>query len=232
MIMIRTNYSIHLNAQGNHSLRRLINVSVNDWRVSAFTLLIGSAFLIIISSLAHADDSELPVKYDAKDITMVSGPAVPTGQLFLPMPNWSKSPALATTPWQLTPNGTRPAVVAAATHAPMSPPKEPMTTPVTEQAKEVVAKPAPAPEPPALMAVSPFLQWVKSNPKAADDARTQAAANAPAPTVPATANTIVAGPNGASNSQDPYWLPPMIDSSNFGSGPVTGSAAIYSTPQR
>jgi hypothetical protein len=83
----------------------------------------------------------------------------------------------------------------------------------------------PPPEPPALVAVSPFLEWIKDHPgNAATDAQKQAAAYQ-SPAVPPNA------PAPAAPGSDPYWMPPLGES---GSGSITtgSGAAIYSTPQR
>jgi hypothetical protein len=142
-------------------------------------------------------------------------------------------------PDKLKPLGKSPVVAVAPAPAPLAPPPEPHQV-VSTPAPSAQPKPAPAPaEPPALIAVSPFLEWIKTNPQAAAaEARQQANVyRAPAPSDSAPANgpgnPASMAPGAPGNPQDTYWLPPLIDSPNFGSGAVGGSsAAIYSTPQR
>jgi len=89
-----------------------------------------------------------------------------------------------------------------------------------------------------MVTVSPFLQWIKTNPQAAAVQARQQAAGYQAPTAPGANSANAAAVNGQSpagapgGSEEPYWLPPLIGSADFGSSPVGGSAAIYSTPQR
>jgi hypothetical protein len=118
--------------------------------------------------------------------------------------------------------------------APLAPPKE---TPPAPQETVAKAKPSPAPAEtsPALIAVSPFLQWIKANPQSAAVEARQQANSYHAPSTSETSSTggpstPASGPTGP--VEDPYWLPPLLDSASFGPQPVTGSAAIYSTPQR
>jgi hypothetical protein len=248
--MLHTNYAVHPNRCSDSFWRRIVALSINDWRVSAYSLVIVSVCLIIISSMAHGDEMGGQSQDDTKDMISYtrsgSDPLPPTGEpsvtssapLFLPMPTWAHGASLPALPYQLTPMGKKPVVVAASASAPvpepLEPPKDTASTAPPPEPKETAPKPVPAPEAPALIAVSPFLQWIKSNPKAADEAREEAShPTAQTPTGPTTgANVITAGPNGNTNAPDPYWLPPLIDSAEFSAGPVGGSAAIYSTPQR
>jgi hypothetical protein len=86
-------------------------------------------------------------------------------------------------------------------------------------------EPAPvASNPPALVAASPFLEWIKNHPQeAAEQARKEA-------------DTPTAGPAAsAAPGAAPYWMPPMIDTgapAAPGGDNGSGSAATYSTPQR
>ena len=243
--MLHTHKAIHIDASRDKSRRKAAGSSINDWRVSAYSLIIVSVILIVISSRAHGDEATGAPQSDTKEISYTSaGPSQPNlAAGFLAMPSWAHGVTMPALPYQLTPMGKKPvgvavtaksAVTASATPAPLAPPKETEALASPPESKDTTAKPAPAPEPPALIAVSPFLQWIKSNPKAADEAREQAAhSTAQAPPSPANgANTITAGPTANANAQDPYWLPPLIDSADFSTGPVGGSAAIYSTPQR
>jgi len=118
--------------------------------------------------------------------------------------------------------------------APLTPPKE---TPPTPQETVAKAKPAPAPAEtsPALITVSPFLQWIKANPQAAAAEARQQANSYHAPATSEAGSPGAPGtpaPGAANGGEDPYWLPPLLDSSSFGPQAVGGSAAIYSTPQR
>jgi hypothetical protein len=249
--MLRTHNAIQFGASRDKSRRKIAGRSINDWRVSAYTLIIVSVILIVISSRVRGDEVTRAPQSDTKEMSYTTtgvgisyttaGPAQPnlaTG--FLTMPSWAHGATMPALPYQLTPMGKKPVVVAKTTPtaspapAPLAPPKDTAAPEPAPESKDTAAKPAPAPETPALIAVSPFLQWIKSNPKAADEAREQAAhSTAQAPTGSASgANTITAGPTANANAQDPYWLPPLIDSADFSTGPVGGSAAIYSTPQR
>ncbi len=252
--MLHTDNAIHFNASRDKSRRKTAGSSISDWRVSAYSLIVVSILLIVISSRAHGDEVTGAPPSDTKEMSYTtsgvglsyttyttagpSQPSLATG--FLALPSWAHSATMPALPYQLTPTGKKPVVTAktastaSATPAPLAPPKETAASAPPPETKDTVAKPAPVPEPPALIAVSPFLQWIKSNPKAADEAREQAAhSTTQAPASPANgANTITAGPTANANAQDPYWLPPLIDSADFSTGPVGGSAAIYSTPQR
>jgi len=250
--MPHTNYAVHLELSRDKSWRKILSFSINDWRVSAYSLVIVSIFLVIISSIAHGDEMTGTPQEDTKEMSYTTsgvgisyttaGPSQPSlTPGFLSMPGWAHTPSMAALPYQLTPMGKKPVVTTTSSPSvdtlTLAPPKETVTPPAPPpETKETVEKPAPAtaPEAPALIAVSPFLQWIKSNPKAAEEAREQA--NRTTPQTPASApnsaNTTTAGPAGNTNSQDPYWLPPLIDSAEFGTAPVGGSAAIYSTPQR
>ncbi len=143
----------------------------------------------------------------------------------------------------LKPMGAKKAVLTTppvAASAPLAPPKD-AEKPTVVVAKPTVVAPAPAPSP-ALIAVSPFLDWIKANPQAAaEQARQQASTyQAGDPTGPVVA---APAPNAAPNNSGtvpvvvgpaPYWMPPLIDAAPFtsNSGNITGSgAAIYSTPQ-
>jgi hypothetical protein len=161
---------------------------------------------------------------------------------FLPLPSWARGAVMPPLPQALKPMGRKVVVLTtppAAAPEPLAPPRE--TAPPTV----IVAKPTPvapaSPSTPALIAVSPFLEWIKANPQAAaEQARQQANtytagsdANPPAATTNGNAapNTNGTAP-GSSTAAAPYWLPPLIDSAPFGAGATGSSAAIYSTPQR
>jgi hypothetical protein len=189
----------------------------------------GIILLLIFLSLAfaHADgDTGLPGD-DPKDLGPVR-PEVSTtscvSEMFLPMPEWSRFEKMPPLPEVLTPMGhslvhdekPRPAALAETKPDAAPPPK-------------LAPKPKVAQPDPDQVAISPFLQWIKDHPDAAAQARKQAVVDAGAPAAGSTA----AAPAPA----DPYWMPPMIDSSASGSdvqaaGGVGGSAAIYSRPQR
>lgn len=189
--------------------------------------------------------------HDAKELQPVEAPAPPPAPAapscdaaFLPLPGWAHGAVMPPLPDVLTPMGkkvvlTTPPVPAP---APLTPPKEPAPPTVVVEKPKVVEPP---PQNPALIAVSPFLDWVKANPQAAAaQAHQQAAAyESGSDTVSAVAPTAPATPpaNGATGpivvpTPAPYWMPPLIDAAPFGtynSGNVSGSsAAIYTTPQR
>jgi len=85
-------------------------------------------------------------------------------------------------------------------------------------------------------AMSPFLRFCNGSrptPGRRRPGRQQASSDhAPTPAdatddgTGAVSHTPAGAPAG---SEDPYWLPPLIDSADFGPTPVSGSAAIYST---
>jgi hypothetical protein len=175
--------------------------------------------LILVSfGLAHADDATGLPQDDPKDVSSQQAEAAPctTGEFFLPIPSWSRFVKMPPLPEQLTPMGKSPVVA------------KPAPAAVAETKPDAAPLPKPAAKPkapastddPALIAVSPFLQWVKDHPQeAATQARKQADDDSAGP-------PIVVNPG-----VDPYWMPPMIDGTTP-APPVTGSAAIYSTPQR
>jgi hypothetical protein len=229
------------------NLRRIAISCLNDWRVSAYSLLLLSIFLIILSNLVHGDDLTGQPVDDPKDLMPASTtPAQSTIQtgLFVPMPVWARGIIMPPLPVELKPMGGKTAVAGPPPPpAPLAPPKETTVTttassaPTPASSSEKSSTNA-AENNPALVAVSPFLQWIKTNPQAAAaQARQQAesyhagppADSAAAIAPGATGHTPIAAPGGTG---DPYWLPPLIDSADFGPTPVSGSAAIYSTPQR
>lgn len=216
--------------------RRPKTGGLNDWRVSAYSLIVVSVLLIVFSSLAHADDLTGLSDNDPKDLMPAPHQTAPrcaaSGDLtFQPLPTWAHGVIMPPLPYQLTPMGRKPVSFTAAAPAP-APPAPPKEAPAsTTTASASAPKPAPAPENPALISVSPFLQWIKANPQAAAaEAHQQANGYHPAPNGGPGAP---GAPVGAPGAEDPYWLPPLIDSSTFSTstGPG-GSAAIYSTPQR
>lgn len=247
--MARLHYATHLNMTDGNLLRRLVTYSITDWRVSAYALILVSFFLILVSSRAHGDEFTGLPHGDPKDLgssPVTTAPPPPTTScdpfalapatsFFAPLPSWAHG-TIAALPYQLTPFGRKPVEVAANKPAveSLAPPKE--ATPVPAVSTPMPPpKPAPPQESPALVAVSPFLQWVKANPQAAAaEARQQAASeNAQTPTGPTTATTAPSpAAQAAPAPAAPYWLPPLIDSGEFGGSPGGSSAAIYSTPQR
>ena len=173
--------------------------------------------LILVSiGLAQADDQTGLPQGDPKDISSEQAQPAPCtpDEYFLPMPGWTHFVKMPPLPGTLTPMGKSPTVAtpAPAAVAETKPDAAPMPKPA--------AKPKAAAPDPDLIAVSPFLQWVKDHPQeAAAQAQKQV-------------QTYNAGPPaGTPIGVDPYWMPPMIDN-GYSTGPVTGSAAIYSTPQR
>jgi hypothetical protein len=186
---------------------------------------------------ARADDLTGMAQDDPKELLppsapTSSGPCYNPG--FLPMPSWARGEVMPPLPDVLTPMGkkavlTTPPVPASAS---LAPPKD-EEKPTVVVARPTVVTPAPAPNP-ALIAVSPFLDWIKANPQAAAE---QAAVDANGATATTSASNSAPASNGAPVVAPvaPYWMPPLIDTAPFtsNSGNVSGSsAAIYSTPQR
>jgi len=238
--MTSVNRAIHTKATLGSPWRRIGTFCLSDWRISAYSLVLFSLFLVIVSNLAHGDDSSTQSQNDPKDLIAYSAPASqPTGGVyFLPLPGWSHGAVMPPLPDKLKPMGKQVVLVTPPIpkQASLTPPKE---TPPAPQETVAKAKPTPPPAPaeasPALIAVSPFLQWIKANPQAAAAEARQQANSYHAPSAPDTssAGTTTAPASGAtSGSEDTYWLPPLLDNATFGPQPVTGSAAIYSTPQR
>jgi hypothetical protein len=196
-----------------------------DKEFLAVGLILVTLFVSMI--LLRADEGTgLP---DPKEMAQQPPPSASDGidLTFLPLPSWAsaKMPAL---PEQLKPMGHRidvakPSPAAVAETKPDQPPmpkKLPQVYPLADS-----KDPAPAASnSPANLAVSPFLEWIKDHPQeAAAAARKDAEAATAGSTAPAPGAT-------------PYWMPPMIDASSDGTvqagGNGSGSAAIYSTPQR
>jgi hypothetical protein len=184
-------------------------------------------------SLVRGDDLTGQAQDDPKDLLPALSPAPrpqPTGLgAFQPLPAWARGVVMPPLPDQLKPMGKKIAVlVAPPTPAPLAPPKDMASAPIGTETKPNPSQ-APAESNPDLIAVSPFLQWVKSNPQAAAVAARQQANGyrTPSNSEPGAGNAGATG-----TPPDAYWLPPLIDSADFGSKPVTGSAAIYQTPQR
>ncbi len=227
--MARLHYATHLNATRSNLLRRIFTFSITDWRVSAYSLIVISFFLILFSNRSHGDEYTGLPHEDPKDLGAPASPS--TEPEFAPLPGWARGVKLAALPYQLTPMGKKPVTETTVTisHESLAPPKD--TTPaVLIPMPASTPKPATtAPETPTLIAVSPFLQWIKSNPQAAAAEARQQAANENAPPAPPTPPS----PNQPNSpSSNPYWLPPLIDSGEFGVGAIPGGAAIYTTPQR
>jgi hypothetical protein len=181
-------------------------------------------FLIFLSLvMARAgDDTGLPGD-DPKDATPTD-PEVSTtsvSDMFLPMPEWSRFKKMPPLPDVLKPMG-----------ASAEPRAKPATAAVAETKPDGAPPPKPAPKAMApqpdadLVAISPFLQWVKDHPDAAAQARKQAADDA-------TTTAPAGAPTPANASADPYWMPPMVDAPDASAPPPTGgSSATYSRPQR
>ena len=232
--MPRLSYAPHLDTSNGTPMIRIMACLLGDWRVSAYSLIIVSFLLILLSSRAHADDLTGLPHDDPKDLTIAAPTSerISSGSMFAPLPGWARGVTMPPLPYQLTPMGKKPVAAVATTSTakpPLAPPKDSnVPAPVISQS-EAAPKPAPASESPAMVTVSPFLQWIKSNPQAAAAAARQQAGTENAPQAPAG----VPNPGAQSvNGSDVYWLPPLIDSGEFSTGAVGGSAAIYSTPQR
>ena len=199
------------------------------------TAVILLAVLIAAQAVARADElTGLPVD-DPKDLlptpAAASQPVSATGSLFAPMPSWARGVTLGPLPDKLKPMGRSTTVASATQPQPLAPPKDATNSTTTTIAATTSAGAKPAASDPALVTVSPFLQWIKSNPQAAAAAARQQAetyhAGAPPESSPGGANA-----SAGNRQDDAYWLPPLIDSADFGAQAVTGSAAIYSRPQR
>ena len=217
------------------------------YRVLATFTQVASLLLLLspaVMNSARADDLTGMAVDDPKELLppsaqVTSAPCYNPG--FLPMPYWARGVVMSPLPDVLTPMGrkavlTTPPVAAS---SPLAPPRDEKPTVVV--AKPTVVTPPPSP---ALIAVSPFLDWIKANPQAAAEQARQeagayqaaAAANGSAAATPAP-NSAPSGNGGAPAvvTPAPYWMPPLIDTAPFttGSGNISGSgAAIYSTPQR
>jgi len=193
----------------------------------------------------RADDLTGMAQDDPKDFLPSS--AQPTSSPasynvgFLSLPPWARGTVLSPLPEVLKPMGKKPVLTTPPVPAPppLAPPKE-SEPPTVVVAKPTLVAPASAPAPtPALIAVSPFLDWIKANPQAAaDQARQragayQAATEANTAEATTTATVHATGTAPAAATPAPYWMPPLVDSAPFGTGNTTdSSAAIYSTPQR
>ena len=207
-------------------------------RPTAYRTALLLSALIIALPLARADDlTGLPVD-DPKDLLPTpSAPAqavCQSGGQFVPLPAWARGVTLGPMPAKLLPMGRDPKVAAVAKPQPLAPPKD---TPETTASTPLVSTPgAKATSDPAFVTVSPFLQWIKANPQAAAaQARQQADAyhTAPAAENPVPTTGAMAPANPRNPQDDAYWLPPLIDSADFGPTPaVTGSSATYTRPQR
>jgi len=201
-------------------------------------------FSLAVLNFARANDLTGEAQDDVKDLMPPQAPAPcynSTG--FLPMPAWARGVNMGPMPWVLSPMGKKPVVATTPAPAPLSPPKE--DKPAVAVAKPAVVTPAPAPNP-NLIAVSPFLDWIKANPQgAAEQARQQAGTYSATDASGAIVAAPPATPNAAPNSTGtvpvvvappaPYWMPPLIDAAPIVSNPgnISGQgAAIYSTPQR
>jgi len=185
--------------------------------------------------LARADDlTGLPVD-DPKDLLPTPPPTVqpsiPAGNPFAPMPSWARGVTLGPLPDKLTPMGRSTTGAGAPPTPPLAPPREPTTSATTTPPTTTTAAPKPPTSDPAMVAVSPFLQWVKANPQAAAAEARQQAESYHAGPAPENGSGA-ANANGRHPQPDVYWLPPLIDSADLGAQAVTGSAAIYSRPQR
>jgi hypothetical protein len=245
--MLRVNHTTNSNASRASRWLRLAAFCLNDWRFSAYSLLLLAIFLIIMSTRGHGDDLTGQPVDDPKDLfptpATSSQPACESG-LFVPMPTWARSIIMPPLPAELKPMGGKTAVASPPPPpAPLAPPRETTvtttasSTPTPANSTEKSSSSA-AENNPSLIAVSPFLQWIKTNPQAAAvQARQQAESYHAGPPAEggAPGEAVSAGHSPTSapgGSGDPYWLPPLIDSADFGPTAVGGSAAIYSTPQR
>jgi len=197
-----------------------------------------SFFALLFSSCARADDlTGLPVD-DPKDLSPAPAQQQQvisqTSNGFVAMPAWARGVVMPPLPDQLKPMGKKSlaASSSAPTPAVVQPVKQASIVPTTvgPDGTTVPSKP----ENPAMVTVSPFLQWIKANPQAAAaQARQQAAVYHAGPGAGGAGSPPITGPGApAPTSDDNYWLPPLIDQSEIQPGATGGSAAIYSKPQR
>ena len=214
-----------------------------------FTRIICFCFSLAVLNIARADDLTGMAQDDAKDLLppAAQAPSAPCyNSGFLPMPSWARGVVMPPLPDVLTPMGKKAVLTTPPTPAPapLAPPRD-SDKPTVVVARPTVVTPAPAPNP-NLIAVSPFLDWIKANPQAAaDQARQQAGAYSAVD--PSGAIVAAPAPNAAPNNTNsptapvvvappaPYWMPPLIEAAPIVSNPgnISGSgAAIYSTPQR
>jgi hypothetical protein len=225
-------------------MRIMASVPAAFPRVASFFL----AATLAVTSFVRADDLTGMAQDDPKDLYPAPAPqtsyAPNYNSGFLPLPSWARGVVMPPLPDVLKPMGKKVVLTTPPVPAPQTstPPKAP-ATPIVVVPRPAVVTPAPAPSP-ALIAVSPFLDWIKANPQAAaEQARQQAGTYQAGGEVTAATPTgtlttpNVAPANGNAGSvvppPAPYWMPPLIDTATFGTGTTTGSsAAIYSTPQR
>ena len=194
-------------------------------------------FALMLFTYARADDlTGLPVDDPERSVARTFHPAavMQTSSLFVSMPSWARGVVMPPLPEQLKPMGKKTLAASAngPTPAVVQPVKQADIAPTTVSADGTAI--APKKDSETMTTVSPFLQWIKANPQAAAaQARQQAAAYHDGPGAGAAGSPPIAGPGApAPTSDDNYWLPPLIDSSDIQTGPVGGSAAIYSKPQR
>ena len=159
---------------------------------------------------------------DPKDLREPRDSADDHASAFLSLPAWSSYTKMPPLPDQLKPLGRKPLIVSTRSPSPASATPSPA----------VAAAVAPAPQHPhvsdsnpTLIAVSPFLEWIKDHPtQAAAQAHKEADAYRANPAPATTANA------------SPYWMPPIDETPETTvAQPTTttgSSAAIYSTPQR
>jgi len=204
-------------------------------KVRAARFVLALALFLAVPAARADDGTGLPE--DPKDASSTHNEVMTMSSPFLPLPGWSRFEKMPPLPEQLTPLGKKAPVVAEVT--PVVPRKDP------GEVAPAVSIPKPKEIPvvnpnPTLVAVSPFLEWIKDHPaQAAEQARKEASAYNPAPNPPAPATSSASATAGTGSSRSPYWMPPLIDSSDTTAPPsststtTTGSsAAIYSTPQK
>jgi hypothetical protein len=202
-----------------------------------------------VQNSVRADDLTGMAQDDTKELLppAAQAPAPCYNPGFLPLPSWAHGAVMPPLPEVLKPMGKKTVLTTppVAAPAPLAPPKD-AEKPTVVVAKPTVVTPAPTPSP-ALIAVSPFLDWIKANPQAAaEQARQQASTYQAGDPTGAIVAAPPANPSPNNNANTtgvapvvvgpaPYWMPPLIDTAPFtsNSGNISGSgAAIYSTPQR
>jgi hypothetical protein len=218
-------------------------------RITCASLATAATLLLLMFAIARADEFTGMPSGDSKDLICnppTSAPPQPPSDeiAFVPMPSWARGVLLPPLPEILKPMGKK----SLAASGPTKPVPPPLAPPPDATTTEHTTAGSPTPKPadtPAMITVSPFLQWIQANPQAAaEQARQQAGGyqNPPAPSVngsnapgaPATPNGAPTGPaqNSSAANPNPYWLPPLIDAPSVAPTAVGGSAAIYSTPRR
>ena len=232
--MLHTNYASHLQVTPNKSWRKLVSYSINDWRVSAYSLIIVSVFLIIISSVAsHGDEVTGAPQTDTKEMSYTTsgvgvsyttaGPAqlnMATG--FLPMPAWARGPRCPHCLISL-PRWERNRSWLPRSPAPPLPRRWLPRRKRRLRRRLLLLRRKRPPSPrlrPKLRRSSPYLRFCNgsSRTRRRRTRRVSRQVTLPLrrpPVRPMARTPSRRDPPANANSQDPYWLPPLIDSADI-----------------